>query len=189
MQVKHTALTCSNREEIKSLRALEPTSMSWGTICDYQRATDVHRLASSCCAPSTPHFMHSVLWPFDIKGAYILDYGSPKRLYEVLPKTEQQKAYLAERLQIFADGRQLVKENLKSHRAERFMRSAPLELRAHTCEPILGQRFFPKWLEAFKAAAPGSGQGAVTTCRVLHQPEYWLFCGSAHTAHFTLQYS
>lgn len=74
---------------------------------------------------------------------------------------------------VFCCCRQLVKQNLKEQRADRFMRAAPLEPRARTCEPLLSQRFFPKWLETFKAAGVGGSKGtASVSCEVLHEPQY-----------------
>lgn len=49
--------------------------MSWGNLCDCMDPDKLHHLARSCAAPSASHFMHSSDWVFDIKGAFIVDYG------------------------------------------------------------------------------------------------------------------
>lgn len=105
MQVKHADLTCENEQLISSISALEPTSMSWGNACDDHDAADVHRLARACSASGTPHFMHSIHWQTDIKGSRVLDYGIPNRFQDLVPVTFAQKAHVAERCEIFEDGR------------------------------------------------------------------------------------
>lgn len=68
------------------------------------------------------------------------------------------------------------------------IRVAPLEVLTRTCEVMLAQRMLPKWLQAFKAAAPRKGEGAVASCEVLHSPEYWLLSKSYNLALFVVKY-
>ena len=51
--------------------------MSWSNLCDHMSPSSFHRLARHCSLPSTQHFMHSINWALDTKGACIMDYGFP----------------------------------------------------------------------------------------------------------------
>lgn len=67
-------------------------------------------------------------------------------------KYEQKKRQT--RLAILKDARQAVKENVKSRRAERLIRFAPLDNCMNVCDSLLRQRMLPKW---FRVQALSTG--------------------------------
>ena len=79
VQVRYATVSSSNKSEVSYISALKPDSMSWSNLCDYIPPPEFHRLARDCSRPSTEHFMHSMNWIMDTKGAFILDYGSSDR--------------------------------------------------------------------------------------------------------------
>jgi hypothetical protein len=70
--------TPAQRRFVESLVQLyKPNSMSWSNVHDYMHpAANFHRLARSCSSTShtTTHYLYSMNWPIDVKGAMVLDY-------------------------------------------------------------------------------------------------------------------
>lgn len=77
-QIRHAWLTPKKEQEVTHLRSLEPTSISWSNMCDYTTVPDLHRLAHACSLPTTQHFMHSIDWVNDVKGANVVDFSNIK---------------------------------------------------------------------------------------------------------------
>eukprot|EP01023_Acetabularia_acetabulum_P037052 TRINITY_DN3508_c0_g1_i1.p1 TRINITY_DN3508_c0_g1~~TRINITY_DN3508_c0_g1_i1.p1 ORF type:complete len:1029 (+),score=138.02 TRINITY_DN3508_c0_g1_i1:124-3210(+) len=59
-------------EEIKGF---SPWSISWSNLVDCWGIKNFHKMAQACSAKeNTVHFVHSLNWSFDMKGATVLDY-------------------------------------------------------------------------------------------------------------------
>lgn len=175
-------VSCEQQSEVQRIRALKPTSMSWGNLCDSIARPEMHRLARACAPASTPHYMHSVNWSMDVKGTHVMDYVDGADIgnkAKVTPK---------DRIRIWQDAQQAVTEAVTERGAERLMRAAPLDNVISVCDVLLAQRMLPMWLQAFRAQAPKRGEGAVANCKVLHKPEYWMFSRSCSIVYFALQY-
>ena len=191
VQICHTPRYDDYEAEVSCARALEPSSMSWSNVCHYMDHSAFHRLACRCSLPSTQHFMHTINWCQDIRGASIIDYGFPPN--ESDPPLRGKEAKEEEerrntRMAILKDARQAVKKSVKGRRAERLLRAVPLDNPLNACDCLLHQRMAPRWLEAFCGEAPSTGKGSISSCEVLHSPEYWSLKKFKSVIHLRLQY-
>lgn len=72
-EVRHATIERCSREAIDAIHMLQPTSMSWSNVADYMVLKDYLELAKACSAPATVHFLHSMNWVHETKGASHLD--------------------------------------------------------------------------------------------------------------------
>lgn len=74
-QVRLGAVEPSAAATVASIRSLKPYSMSWSNVCDYIEPETFHTMARACSAPEqTVHFLHSMNWIQDVKGAFYMDH-------------------------------------------------------------------------------------------------------------------
>ena len=181
LHVWHTRLGADTLSEIKRVRALEATRMSWCSLCDFMEPFVLMQLLRRCAKPGYPHFMHSLSWVLDVKGSFIVDYGYPAS------SSKKERAQAKERVHFWDEAQKLVREDVKAMRAGRLIRVQPLENPMRVCEVLLAQRMLPKWLEGLATRDAYSGKGAGVTFEVLHAPQYWIFSRVYSVAHFVLR--
>lgn len=164
MQLKHTSVTENSAKEIKQLRALNPSSMSWGSLPDEVPAVVLHHLARACAAPGKPHFMHSTAWVNDTQGSLLVDFRPIQ--------THRREA------------QQSLKDDAPGIRVERLIRTRPLENGIHVWDKFLAKRAAPVWLHVFAEIGARSG---TASHEKLHAPK-WVFQHSPSAIHFKMEY-
>jgi hypothetical protein len=77
-QVRLAAVEPGAAATIAAIRSLQPYTMSWSNVPDYIEPAAFHRLARAVSdeVAGTVHFMHSMNWVQELKGAFDVDYMS-----------------------------------------------------------------------------------------------------------------
>eukprot|EP01135_Chromosphaera_perkinsii_P008385 Nk52_evm10s1315 gene=Nk52_evmTU10s1315 len=106
LEVYHCQVSASNAESLSFVRDLTlsplPASssppgsypvatMAWSNIVDYFSCTDFHKMVQGCTVnrSRTVHYLYSMHWMNDIKGAGLIDYESNKHMDKIISSTHK----------------------------------------------------------------------------------------------------
>eukprot|EP01026_Neomeris_dumetosa_P014650 TRINITY_DN15379_c0_g1_i10.p1 TRINITY_DN15379_c0_g1~~TRINITY_DN15379_c0_g1_i10.p1 ORF type:complete len:415 (+),score=35.74 TRINITY_DN15379_c0_g1_i10:277-1521(+) len=75
LDLRRKTVSLDDVKTLKEIKATSPYTISWSNLVDYCGSERFHKMARQCSAESdTIHFMHSMNWIQEVKGASVLDY-------------------------------------------------------------------------------------------------------------------
>ncbi|CAG9467602.1 unnamed protein product [Pedinophyceae sp. YPF-701] len=135
LEVEHACVEKRKRGVAERIASMRPTSMSWSNCCDLFGPKEFHALARACSAPGgTRHYLQSVFWVRDVKGAFVLDYDQREDRWRHIDEGAAQVAAAYR-----ADGR------------DAYMLLPVVETIAGSADFVLMRQYHRRWAERFFA--------------------------------------
>lgn len=145
--------------------------MSWSNVCDYVSPKDFHKMARACSVDaghrSTIHFLYSMNWIQEVKGAILMDYAGPGKLHWLNM------------------GRRMIDLSYDLYGLDSLHLNPPNDHPYNVAQMALCYRHSDDWTKAFLDAAPGPKPS-------LGNAERSMYCVLGHNnsnLHLTLTYS
>ncbi|GFR47524.1 hypothetical protein Agub_g9242 [Astrephomene gubernaculifera] len=173
-----------------SISSLLPASISWSNVPDYYHPREFHAMARACSAPCsipappTVHYMHSMNWVMDVKGASHLDmlleyklggtWREQQRAAERSQVPEMPKDLSQRVLALYVMGRRTAHESISRY-GTLLMSDPPLDIPRNVADFGLILEHYEAWVNTFLAAGglwqqSAASQQAVVTARPTYGP-------------------
>jgi hypothetical protein len=169
MQVHHGEVEAERPESLLHLldpSLVAPDSMSWSNVVDYMTPAYFHRLATACSCESTAHYMHSMNWVLDVKGASNMHFARSMNTH--LSAAQQEKRLMQLR-DCYSLGADLFAKQLKEHKATHAVRDRMLDNVKNMADFYLQVKHHLHWVRAWEQEARHVGLKAVV--EMMQSPE------------------
>lgn len=132
VDLKHQKVFLGDLRVISDIRNLSPSTISWSNLVDYMPNKLFHRMARRCSANlKTIHYVQSMNWGVEVKGAFIVDYSA------------------AHQLEVIRDAKSAVSAWYRANGLHRYLQDPPITDCRNIGAYHLHCRFWMKWMKWF----------------------------------------
>jgi hypothetical protein len=183
MQVLHDEVDAAQPSSVCRIRKESPDSMSWSNMVDYMTPLMFHKLAAACSCAQMVHFLHSMNWVMDVKGASIMHFSKPMNPFSSPAEHQKQTKQLQEACAL---GIKLCCRQAKQQRATQFLREIPCDHQKNFAEIYLQSQKYARWVEGWGNEARKIGLKAEV--EVMQGPEYAPLARTSSTIYLSVKY-